>query len=240
MTMKKYFNTVMSIEVWRTSLIFTPFPTILIGGTSQLTKLFTLPVGLFTSLYSSRYIPTIALFSSPMLETSFLLLSLLSLMLAYSITCSNHQQYEREHDLLVQDILQHEEFLRLKEYFHHSNHIYDHVKRVSYLSYRISKALGFDYTASARGGLLHDFFLYDWRVRKATDPKRSLHGKEHPFIALENARRYFSVSAKEEDIIVKHMFPKTLALPRYKESVVVSISDKLAAIYEYLTSFKKG
>lgn len=38
----------------------------------------------------------------------------------------------------------------------------------------------------------------------------------------------------EEDIITKHMFPKTPALPRYKESVVVNICDKISALYEYL------
>ena len=71
-------------------------------------------------------------------------------------------------------------------------------------------------------------------ANEASDAKRSSHGKEHPFVALENAKTYFSVDEREQDIITKHMFPKTLALPRYPESVVVSISDKLSAIYEYL------
>ncbi|MDY0244869.1 MAG: hypothetical protein RBQ89_08635, partial [Sphaerochaeta sp.] len=110
----------------------------------------------------------------------------------------------------------------------------------SYISYRISKALGLDYHAAARGGLLHDFFLYDWRERKSQDEKRSLHGKEHPYIALENAQKYFTVNAKEADIIVKHMFPKTLSLPRYRESFIVSLSDKIAAVYEYSQRFKRS
>ncbi len=143
--------------------------------------------------------------------------------------------------MLVSDILAHEEFLKLKEYHHHAGHIYDHVTRVSYISYRISKALGLDYHSAARGGgLLHDFFLYDWRVRKSQDEKRSSHGKEHPYIALENAQKYFSVNAKEADIIVKHMFPKTLSLPRYRESFIVSLSDKIAAVYEYSLGLKRS
>ncbi|MGE4453414.1 MAG: HD domain-containing protein [Sphaerochaeta sp.] len=167
------------------------------------------------------------------MELVYLLFSLLSFLFAYNIQRTCRPRYAREHELLVSDILSHEEFLKLKQFQHHTGHIYDHVHRVSYLSYRISKALGLDYHAAARGGLLHDFFLYDWRERKSHDEKRSSHGKEHPFIALENAQKYFSVNKKEADIIVKHMFPKTIALPRYRESFIVSLSDKLAAIYEY-------
>lgn len=138
-----------------------------------------------------------------------------------------------EFNSLVQEILYHEEFVKLKDYNHHASHIYDHVVRVAFLSYAVSKVLRFDYSAAARGGLLHDFFLYDWRERKATDAKRSQHGKEHPQIALANARKHFAVNDREADIIVKHMYPKTRALPRYKESFVVSLMDKVAAVIEY-------
>jgi uncharacterized protein len=138
-----------------------------------------------------------------------------------------------EFNQLVQDILLHEEFLKLKDYFHHTNHIYDHVVRVSYISYVISKIFKLDYKAAARGGLLHDFFLYDWRERKATDANRLLHGREHPHIALANARMYFEVNELEADIILKHMFPKTKPVPRYLESAVVSLSDKISTLYEY-------
>lgn len=148
--------------------------------------------------------------------------------------------YRREFLRLVTDILRHEEFAKLKDYFHHTNHIYDHVVRVSYISYVIAKAFHLDYRSAARGGLLHDFFLYDWRERKSSDAKRSTHGKEHPHIALVNAREHFPVNEKEADIIVKHMFPKTMALPRYRESLVVSLADKFATIYEYLDHGKKS
>jgi uncharacterized protein len=191
-------------------------------------------VGLFTTFYTSRFLSPLSALHHSSVEYLFLLFSLLSLLMAWTAHRSCAKRHHAEHTLLVEDILTHDEFLKLKMFRHHTNHIYDHASRVSYLSYRISKALGLDYIAAARGGLLHDFFLYDWRERKASDDKRSSHGKEHPFIALENAKTYFSVDEREQDIITKHMFPKTLALPRYPESVVVSISDKLSAIYEYL------
>lgn len=143
----------------------------------------------------------------------------------------------REYIGLVDDILRHDEFMKLKDFFHHTNHIYDHVVRVSFISYAISKMFGMNYKAAARGGLLHDFFLYDWRERKASDESRALHGKEHPHIALENARMHFEVSELEADIIVKHMFPKTRHLPLYRESVVVSVADKISTIYEYYCHF---
>ncbi len=144
----------------------------------------------------------------------------------------------KEYILLVDDILHNQEFRKLKGFFHHTNHIYDHVIRVSYISYVIAKALHLDFRSAARGGLLHDFFLYDWRERKANDAKKALHGREHPYIALANAKVQFEVSDLEADIIVKHMFPKTRAMPRYKESFVVSLSDKISALYEYYTLLK--
>ena len=59
-----------------------------------------------------------------------------------------------------------------------------------------------------------------------------LHGLRHPRIALDNARRDFVLTSREEDIIRKHMFPLTLRPPRYKESVVVTCADKLCAMGE--------
>lgn len=138
-----------------------------------------------------------------------------------------------EFELLVNDIMHHEQFVKLKDFHHHTTSIYDHVMRVAFLSYGVSRLLRLNYHASARGGLLHDFFLYDWRTRKTNDVHRSLHGHQHPHIALENARKHFSVNEVEADIIVKHMYPKTRSLPRYKESFLVSLMDKVATLYEY-------
>ena len=178
----------------------------------------------------------------------FLVISQISLLVAYHLYSSMARigripfllarPKRKEFILLVDDILRNQEFLKLKEFFHHTNHIYDHVIRVSYISYVIAKALRLDYRSAARGGLLHDFFLYDWRERKATDLSKALHGREHPHIALANARGQFDVSDLEADIIVKHMFPKTRQLPRYKESFVVSLSDKISSIYEYYCLLK--
>ena len=105
---------------------------------------------------------------------------------------------------------------------------YDHCLCVAYVSFTICRILGWDYRAAARGGLLHDLSPYSW-VEEEISRLALLWA--HPFKALENARRY-GLSEKEEDIIVKHMWPLTPALPSYKESFVVSFADKAAAILE--------
>ncbi len=202
---------------------------------------------LFAAAFASLLLYTAAYVLPPLFHRSSLLgcvaCALLLLLNAvhvhYMMIRSEHVGIPRlmpergEFTRLVSEILDHEEFLKLKKVFHHTADLYDHVMRVAFISYSIAKVLSLDYKASARGGLLHDFFLYDWRERRASDASRGDHGREHPRIALENARTYFTVSEREADIILKHMFPKTWTVPRYLESAVVSLSDKIATVYEY-------
>jgi len=134
---------------------------------------------------------------------------------------------------LVEDILSHDKFLDLKNYYHHNSPIIDHALSVSFLSYLVCKKLNLDYVSSARGGLLHDFFLYDWREYKK-DPTKKNHGLNHPKIALDNSRQCFELNEIECDIILKHMWPKVLGWPRYWESLIVSVIDKYCTCNEYL------
>ena len=80
-----------------------------------------------------------------------------------------------------------------------------------------------------RGALLHDYFLYDWHIK---DPDRKAHGFSHAAAALQNAERDFALNAVERDIIARHMFPLNLTPPRYRESILVCIADKICAVYE--------
>lgn len=145
---------------------------------------------------------------------------------------------EEEYLEIVGDILEKEEFLELKDYYHHNSSIYTHSLRVSYYSYKVAKTLDLDHVAVARGGLLHDFFTYDWREYKK-DKTNKNHGLEHPKTALKNAREHFEVSVKEEDIILKHMWPKVLGMPKYKESILVSLVDKYCATEEFYGGYKE-
>lgn len=102
---------------------------------------------------------------------------------------------------------------------------------VAYLSFRMCRFFHLDFTAAARGGLLHDLFLYDWRVKGSHS---GLHGFTHPQAALRNASQLCELSDMEKDIIAKHMRPLTLrSYPRYRESLVVSTADKICAVAEF-------
>lgn len=105
---------------------------------------------------------------------------------------------------------------------------YDHCMAVAYFSFLICRRLGLDYCAAARGGMLHDLYHDSW---PGSDGSALQRWRTHPQAALINARAY-GLSAKEEDIIAKHMWPITRPRPLYKESVVVSCADKLAAVLE--------
>ena len=85
-----------------------------------------------------------------------------------------------------------------------------------------------DYDSLIRGALLHDYFLYDWH--KNTGIK--LHGFTHPKKALINARKDFQLTSREENIILRHMFPLTVIPPLFLESWIVCTADKLCAIKE--------
>jgi uncharacterized membrane protein/HD superfamily phosphodiesterase len=154
---------------------------------------------------------------------------------------NGRKPFENEFYEIIKDIYEHEEVLKLKLHYHHNSSIYDHVMDVSYFSYKACKFLKLDYQSAARGGLLHDFFLYDWRHHDVPDlPEEKYHGIEHPKIALTNARKYFILNDIEKDIIIKHMWPLTLVPPKYKESFIVSFADKYFASKEFVTKFKQS
>jgi len=141
---------------------------------------------------------------------------------------------EEEFRRFVREIAVHPEFLRTKEFLHHDSSIFRHALRVSFQSYRLGKFLHLDARAMARGGLLHDFFLYDWRNHDLPELAREkFHGLEHPRIALENTSKHFTTTALERDIIVKHMWPLTWLPPRHLESFLVGCVDKLVALREF-------
>jgi uncharacterized membrane protein len=147
---------------------------------------------------------------------------------------------EQEFNAIVSDILDNEEFLKLKNFFHHNSSIYEHARIVSYLAYRLCKYLNLDYTSAARGALLHDFFLYDWRNHDLPElAKDKYHGVAHPKIALNNALKHFKLNDLEKDIIVKHMWPLTLIPPRDQESYIVTFTDKYVASREFIDEFRR-
>ena len=155
-----------------------------------------------------------------------------------------------EFDKFIENLYAHETVKKMERMTHHLNHTcMDHSLFVSYVSYVICKKFGWDYYSAARAGLLHDLFLYDW---KKGDHHEGLHGFAHPKVACKNAEELCrlnenedSLSELEKDIILKHMWPLGSSMPKYKESFVVCIADKICAMAELLfifrlLRFKKG
>ena len=137
---------------------------------------------------------------------------------------------------LIYDILENEKFLKIKKCKHHGITRFEHSMRVSYYSYLIAKKIKLNYIAAARGGLLHDFFIQE----DLTPIKQKLSMFYHPYYALDNSCNMFNVSEIEKDIIINHMFP-TLPhkIPRFLESWLVSLVDKVVATYEFYYSYEK-
>lgn len=132
----------------------------------------------------------------------------------------------------IDDFMANKTVLRMHEFRQHANiSCLEHCLHVSYTSYAIGKKLGMDYRTIARGALLHDFFLYDWRVTKLPEGK---HAFVHPRLAHRQAVSTVKLTKGEEDIILKHMWPVTIRLPRYKETWVVLMVDKYCATVETL------
>ncbi len=130
------------------------------------------------------------------------------------------------------DILESDNMNILKNCIQHGNvSVYEHSLKVAYLSLKISKMLNLniDEKSLVRGALLHDYFLYDWHIGNE-DTK--LHAWKHASRAYENANEEFELNKKEKDIILKHMFPINIKPPKYKESVLVTIADKISATKE--------
>ena len=120
-----------------------------------------------------------------------------------------------------------EEFQEMKKITHHGITRFNHSLRVSYYTYLVTKKLKLNYIDATRAALLHDFFSDETENMKT---KKAL--KEHPKIALENSKKYYELSKMQEDIILKHMYPITTKMPKYKESWVVDIVDDVASLYE--------
>ena len=85
---------------------------------------------------------------------------------------------DEEYLALVRDILKNEQVRSMDGYFQHGRTTcLRHSINVSYLSYLFCKKHGLDARAAARGGLLHDLFLYDWHFYRRRKGER-LHGFE--------------------------------------------------------------
>lgn len=138
----------------------------------------------------------------------------------------------------VRDLMVRPEVASMSGFIQHSDvTCLEHCVLVAYVSFVACRLLRFDARAAARGGLLHDLFLYDWHIKR---PEQRWHGFTHPRAALQNAGRLCALTGRERDIILRHMWPLTLVPPRHRESWVVMLADKGCALYEVLGLYRRN
>ncbi len=134
-------------------------------------------------------------------------------------------------DSLIDEIRKDEAYLRLKDYIQHGNiSTYAHCLRVARRSFDIARFFRIKVNEKEllKGALLHDYFLYDWHYHGD-----KLHGYHHPHIAMENAKRDFGLTEREQNIIRSHMWPLTLTfVPKYREAALVCLADKICSVEE--------
>lgn len=144
---------------------------------------------------------------------------------------------DKEFNLILKDIIINKTVLEMKKYNQHYNtSCFDHCYQVSYMCYKLGKKLKLDYKSLAVGAMLHDLFLYDWRLPKKDRVEKGLHAFTHGKRALDNANKLFKLNYIEQDMILNHMWPLTLRIPKTKECFLLTIIDKYSAFLE----IKKG
>ncbi|MEG2685254.1 MAG: phosphohydrolase [Erysipelotrichaceae bacterium] len=132
----------------------------------------------------------------------------------------------------ISSILDIEEIQELKNYYQHFYYPrFQHSVNVAYYSFLICRKLNLDYISASQAGILHDFYLYDWKADKSSTDGR--HSYVHPRIALQNAKRFVKVNSIMEDAIVHHMWPMTLRCPKTLEGWVLQGVDKYCALSEF-------
>ncbi len=145
---------------------------------------------------------------------------------------------DKEYMSIINEILNKEKVQQMKKYRQHYNiNCFYHCLFVSYNTYLICKKHNLDYISAARAGMVHDLFLYDWRKRERG--RKGLHAYTHGKTAFKEASEILNLNDKEKDMIIKHMWPVTPAIPKYKETFILTFVDKYFAIAEAFIKIKE-
>lgn len=134
----------------------------------------------------------------------------------------------------IKDLLALHEVQELKNYRHHIlTNRFQHSLNVSYYHYQLCRLFHLDARSAARAGLLHDLYFYDTKQYNKSGSELR-HSHYHPLAALDNARSLLSINAREQDMIVKHMWPLTPQRPKYAETYLLTFVDKYCAVIELI------
>ena len=141
---------------------------------------------------------------------------------------------------LIKDIVKSDNFKEMKKYKHHKNtNLFRHSIKVAYLCYKhhIKHKMKIDIKEFVQGALLHDYYLYNLHGDQI---KHKLHLYKHPRVALNNAIKNFpDLTATQQDMILRHMFPITPLPPKTIAGFLVCFYDKVASIDDRFKRVKK-
>ena len=142
---------------------------------------------------------------------------------------------KQEFENLIKDIENNDNFKELDKEHHHGISRYGHSYRVAKGVYTVTKKLKWNYQEATRAALMHDFY-FDYQLEENTPAKNLV---AHQNAAVLNASKYYTLSELQKNMIESHMFPLSKVVPKYKESICLTLVDKAVAIYEQ-NRFKMG
>lgn len=146
--------------------------------------------------------------------------------------------FKSELEAIYQSFLKDERILKMKDIpMHRGSNCYVHSFRVAKLAIkRALKKDNVDLKTLLIGAILHDYYLYDWRIEK---DKKLMHVKKHPDVSIKNAVKDFNISKDSQEIIRRHMWPFNIDLfPNTIEARILTLADKTIYWKEELVSKK--
>lgn len=151
---------------------------------------------------------------------------------------------------IVEEVLLSDEFQKRKLFKHHHNmSVWEHSIFVSFKAFLYGRTFNADFRVCALAGLLHDFYPWTWIYSeeleeldngiyleevKTKHPLLKKHGFTHAKAASINYIKYFPHLENKiiTNAIKRHMFPLNIVPPRYKESYIITIVDKINSVHE--------
>jgi uncharacterized protein len=147
------------------------------------------------------------------------------------------KKYIDEYVNLTGDLLSDELVKSMKQYRHHQDtNTHFHSVYVSYTVLKICEALEVINTREiVRASLLHDFYLYQWYTEKHEE----YHIWYHPKESVKNIEKHFgALTDIQRNMILSHMFPTCVELPKSKGAWILTLADKKCALDDYITKSK--
>lgn len=141
----------------------------------------------------------------------------------------------KELEEIILEFLNNDNYNKIAFLKHHNTSRLVHTLNVTACAYHFTNKfnLNVDFKSLIRGCMLHDFFLYE----QYCCPKGKNHLTSHPKEAYKNSKKYFDLNEIEKEMILLHMFPCTLKIPKNKETWILILADKYCATMEFF--FKK-